>query len=538
MNVNEAMGVFGAYVEGFMGQAKKSAGKKMPKDYYALRLKDFEAAKARGDQAAAAHALGRMRALWPKIKPENQKGLQPPDQFAVPGVEIAKQTSAKAAAASKKIDKISKAPASSLPVAPQPIAAAPAPEVEADSDEADAMGLDSYGYSSPAAYNRNVRQFLRRIRKSDSRRAAKDWPVIVKTFQKLKPNERIRVKRPEPILLEAAKINLLATSLATGVSQGTLKKKLEKKRGKGKGGAGAPEVEAVAPEAEADAMGLDFYGYSSPAAYNRNVRQFLRRIRKSDSKRASRDWPVIEKTFSKLKPNERIRVKKPQFVLLEAAKINLLATSLATGVSQERLKKKVKGGKGGKGGASDAEAAEQLGYMGLDLDVAVLDDLDAEDAILEDDADLEDDLDEEDDDLDDEDADLDDEDEGDDEDDDLDDEDEGDDEDADLDDEDEGDDEDSIDEDEGLDEGDEDDLDEDDEDLEGEDDLEEDDDSDLDEVEDEDDDGEEEGEAAMGFDVNARAAQYLSRYSGSAAPFPAGRGAPFPGPRMAGREVF
>ena len=57
-------------------------------------------------------------------------------------------------------------------------------------------------------------------------------------------------------------------------------------------------------------------------------------------------------------------------------------------------------------------------------------------------------------------------------------------------------------------------------------------DDDLDDLDDDFEEGEDEDE------LEAMTEQYMARYSGSASMFPAGSSAPFPPPRMAGREVY
>jgi hypothetical protein len=112
MSREEAAEVFGAYVEGYRegldvsdGDAFGGIFSKGRIKRYNKQLDRYKAARSANNQKKAAKALGRMKALWGKMSETDRQGLTSPDQLAVPGVEVAKATSAKA----KKIDaKISK----------------------------------------------------------------------------------------------------------------------------------------------------------------------------------------------------------------------------------------------------------------------------------------------------------------------------------------------------------------------------------------------------------------------------------------------
>ena len=112
MSREEAAEVFGAYVEGYReglavsdGDAFGGVFSKGRIRRYNKQMDRYKAARSANNQKKAAKALGRMKALWGKMSETDRQGLTSPDQLAVPGVEVAKATSAKA----KKIDaKISK----------------------------------------------------------------------------------------------------------------------------------------------------------------------------------------------------------------------------------------------------------------------------------------------------------------------------------------------------------------------------------------------------------------------------------------------
>jgi len=112
MSQEEAMGVFGAYVEGyreglavadtdtFAGMFSKGRIRR-----YKKQMERYTAARSANNQKKAARALGRMKALWGRMAEPDRQGLTPPDQMAVPGVEVAKAISPKAARIDKKISK-------------------------------------------------------------------------------------------------------------------------------------------------------------------------------------------------------------------------------------------------------------------------------------------------------------------------------------------------------------------------------------------------------------------------------------------------
>ena len=107
MSREEAAEVFGAYVEGYRegldvsdGDAFGGIFSKGRIKRYTKQLDRYKAARSANNQKKAAKALGRMKALWGKMSETDRQGLTSPDQLAVPGVEVAKATSAKA----KKID--------------------------------------------------------------------------------------------------------------------------------------------------------------------------------------------------------------------------------------------------------------------------------------------------------------------------------------------------------------------------------------------------------------------------------------------------
>ena len=112
MSQEEAMGVFGAYVEGyreglavadtdtFAGMFSKGRIRR-----YKKQMDRYTAARSANNQKKAARALGRMKALWGRMAEPDRQGLTPPDQMAVPGVEVAKAISPKAARIDKKISK-------------------------------------------------------------------------------------------------------------------------------------------------------------------------------------------------------------------------------------------------------------------------------------------------------------------------------------------------------------------------------------------------------------------------------------------------
>ena len=107
MSREEAAEVFGAYVEGYReglavsdGDAFGGIFSKGRIKRYNKQLDRYKAARSANNQKKAAKALGRMKALWGKMSETDRQGLTSPDQLAVPGVEVAKATSAKA----KKID--------------------------------------------------------------------------------------------------------------------------------------------------------------------------------------------------------------------------------------------------------------------------------------------------------------------------------------------------------------------------------------------------------------------------------------------------
>ena len=132
MSREEAAEVFGAYVEGYQeglavsdGDAFGGIFSKGRIKRYNKQLDRYKAARSANNQKKAAKALGRMKALWGKMSETDRQGLTSPDQLAVPGVEVAKATSAKA----KKIDaKISKDDAKATDAA------------DAESNAEDAMG--------------------------------------------------------------------------------------------------------------------------------------------------------------------------------------------------------------------------------------------------------------------------------------------------------------------------------------------------------------------------------------------------------------
>jgi hypothetical protein len=112
MSQEEAMGVFGAYVEGyreglavadtdtFAGMFSKGRIRR-----YKKQMERYTAARSANNQKKAARALGRMKALWGRLSESDRQGLTSPDQMAVPGVEVAKAISPKAARIDKKISK-------------------------------------------------------------------------------------------------------------------------------------------------------------------------------------------------------------------------------------------------------------------------------------------------------------------------------------------------------------------------------------------------------------------------------------------------
>ena len=112
MSQEEAMGVFGAYVEGyreglavadtdtFAGMFSKGRIRR-----YKKQMERYTAARSANNQKKAARALGRMKALWGRLSESDRQGLTSPDQMAVPGVEVAKAISPKAARIDRKISK-------------------------------------------------------------------------------------------------------------------------------------------------------------------------------------------------------------------------------------------------------------------------------------------------------------------------------------------------------------------------------------------------------------------------------------------------
>ena len=108
MSQEEAMEIFGAYVEGYreaaaLSDADAFAGifSKGRIKRYKKQLDRYKAARSANDQKKAAKSLGRMKKLWGRMSESDRSGLTSPDQLAVPGVEVAKATSTKA----KKIDR-------------------------------------------------------------------------------------------------------------------------------------------------------------------------------------------------------------------------------------------------------------------------------------------------------------------------------------------------------------------------------------------------------------------------------------------------
>ena len=112
MSQEEAMEIFGAYVEGyreglavadtdtFAGMFSKGRIRR-----YKKQMERYTAARSANNQKKAARALGRMKALWGRMSESDRQGLTSPDKLAVPGVEVAKATSSKAAKADQKISK-------------------------------------------------------------------------------------------------------------------------------------------------------------------------------------------------------------------------------------------------------------------------------------------------------------------------------------------------------------------------------------------------------------------------------------------------
>ena len=107
MSQEEAMEIFGAYVEGYreaaaLSDADAFAGifSKGRIKRYKKQLDRYKAARSANDQKKAAKSLGRMKKLWGRMSESDRAGLTSPDKLAVPGVEVAKATSSKA----KKID--------------------------------------------------------------------------------------------------------------------------------------------------------------------------------------------------------------------------------------------------------------------------------------------------------------------------------------------------------------------------------------------------------------------------------------------------
>ncbi len=110
MSQEEAMEVFGAYVEGyregvaiadtdtFAGMFSKGRIRR-----YKKQMERYTAARSANNQKKAARALGRMKALWGRMSEADRQGLISPDKLAVPGVEVAKAVSPKAAKIDQKI---------------------------------------------------------------------------------------------------------------------------------------------------------------------------------------------------------------------------------------------------------------------------------------------------------------------------------------------------------------------------------------------------------------------------------------------------
>jgi hypothetical protein len=112
MSQEEAMGVFGAYVEGYreglaIADTDTFAGifSKGRVRRYKKQMERYNAARSANNQKKAAKSLGRMKALWGRMSESDREGLTSPDKMAVPGVEVAKAISPKAAKADKKISK-------------------------------------------------------------------------------------------------------------------------------------------------------------------------------------------------------------------------------------------------------------------------------------------------------------------------------------------------------------------------------------------------------------------------------------------------
>ena len=112
MSQEEAMEIFGAYVEGYreglaVADTDTFAGlfSKGRIRRYKRQMERYTAARSANNQKKAARALGRMKALWGRMSESDRQGLTSPDKLAVPGVEVAKATSSKAAKADKKISK-------------------------------------------------------------------------------------------------------------------------------------------------------------------------------------------------------------------------------------------------------------------------------------------------------------------------------------------------------------------------------------------------------------------------------------------------
>ena len=112
MSQEEAMEIFGAYVEGYreglaVADTDTFAGlfSKGRIRRYKKQMERYTAARSANNQKKAARALGRMKALWGRMSESDRQGLTSPDKLAVPGVEVAKATSSKAAKADQKISK-------------------------------------------------------------------------------------------------------------------------------------------------------------------------------------------------------------------------------------------------------------------------------------------------------------------------------------------------------------------------------------------------------------------------------------------------
>jgi hypothetical protein len=425
-----------------------------------------------------------------------------------------------------------------------------------DDEDMDDLGGDEFGLSlgNPTAYARYRRQFNEKISKGKIGGASRDWKQIKNSWDKLKSGERRGLSNPNEILADIGKSHFKAVVDATGVDSTTLKKLIEKRKAQksktspttststSSSGSSLATLVAASKDAQGTsttaAMGYDFGDDGLPEddsdidavlgadddedmddlgadddddmddlgadddedmddlgadddedmdelgataigtrnAYRRNVKDLFQALKRNKSDKVKKNWGQLKRIWAKLTKNERREVKNLDAVLKEAGKENMAMMIWATGKTKEQILQV------GKKKPTTTTTTTTSTEVETETEEAAMGYDFGDDGLPDDDSDI--------------DAVL------------------GADDDDDMDD---------------LGADDDDDMD----------DLGADDDDDMDDLGADEDDDDDFGldNIEMDLDLDVQRA-LVNRYSGADQPFPAGGAAPFPGPRMAGHEVF